>query len=486
MVRSRAAVCWVVAVLAWSGLPSCSDDPGQSADPFGNAGATSGGTSGGSGSAGATGGGVGTSCATAASCGSGLVCDPATNACSANVACSGNDDCGAAAYCDESGQCTASTTGSPCGSDAQCGSAERCIGGRCGCEGEAYGAESVPANVLIVLDRSSSMNEDIGGGTKWDIGRDAIADMLATHGDRIRFGLMLYPGLDLPCEQGMECGPGTVVVDVGDATADAINTALSDASTCSFGTPTAEALTELVGYAGLEDTTRANYILLVTDGQSTCEDPVPVVTTLRGEAPEIKTFVVGFGSGVDPNELDDMASEGGTARANGPPLYYEADSASSIADAFSTIAGSVLSCSYTLSSVPPDPNALFVYIDGVLVPRDTTGADGWDYDAGSNQVDFSGSTCTYLQSGQVTDLVIVHGCPGSTRPPGGPPDGGACVPVPGACTTNADCCSGVCSGGANPTCAESECRSFGASCVTAADCCAPVVCTDNLCSFPLF
>jgi hypothetical protein len=78
---------------------------------------------------------------------------------------------------------------------------------------------------------------------------------------------------------------------------------------------------------------------------------------------------------------------------------------------FTDIAGEVLSCTYELSEAPPDLEALYVYFDGTGVTRDTTHGDGWDYDPATNQLTFYGPACEALQSGMVTDLVIVHGCP---------------------------------------------------------------------------
>lgn len=40
----------------------------------------------------------------------------------------------------------------------------------------------------------------------------------------------------------------------------------------------------------------ANYVLLLTDGMPTCDDPTPQVTALRRRMPEVRTFVVGFGT----------------------------------------------------------------------------------------------------------------------------------------------------------------------------------------------
>lgn len=339
------------------------------------------------------------------------ICDLGTGRCVNTRPCQDHNECGVATHCTPSGECARSMTGSPCGEDVNCADGQVCTGGFCGCDGEAYSAASVPPNVLIVLDRSGSMNDSIPGGTKWTVAKDAIANILSAQGDNVWFGLSLYPGEDLSCDQGMDCGPGFAVVAPGATTATAINDALGDASTCSFGTPTAENLAALVGYAGLKDTSRANYVLLVTDGQSTCDDPVAQVEALRAQDPEVKTFVVGFGDGVDPDELNAMATAGGTAIAGGPPYYYVASDAASLADAFAAIAGTVLSCSYTLSGTPPNLDALYVYQDKVAVPYDPTQMNGWDYDAATNQVTFYGASCASLQSGEVQDLAIVFGCP---------------------------------------------------------------------------
>lgn len=275
------------------------------------------------------------------------------------------------------------------------------------CDAELFQSTNVPANVLIVLDRSGSMNENIGGGTKWSIALEAIEQFIGDFGGQARFGLMLYPGFDLSCSEGMSCAAGTVFVDPASmSTADIVD-ALDDAQTCSFGTPTAETLDALLDYPGLEDPARANYVLLITDGQSTCDDPVPMVTALRNKEPEVQTYVLGFGDGVDPDELEAMAEAGGTALP-GDPAYYEADDASSLDEALTSIGGNFLSCVYTLSAPLPDPDQLYVLFDGIQVARDTV--DGWDHDAATNTVTFYGAACDALQSGEVTDLQMVYGC----------------------------------------------------------------------------
>jgi hypothetical protein len=345
-------------------------------------------------------------------CGPGRVCNPATHTCVANLACATHADCGKSAFCGPNGQCAPSKTGSPCTATDNCIPGETCVGGFCGCKGQSFQAQNVPPNVLILLDRSRSMTEPISGGSKWNIAKTAVADLLAKYGSQIRFGLAAFPGSTQSCSgQSQNCVAGGVFVDPAENTSPAINAFLTGANTCQGGTPMAETLTSLVGYQGLKDATRPNYILLVTDGKATCEDPVPVVTTLRAQTPEVKTFAIGFGSNVDPDQLNKMAQEGGTAIAGGPPYYYLANDPASLANAFATIAGQVLSCTYTLSDTPKDLSQLYVYQAKQPIARDTTHASGWDYDAATNQITFYGAICQALQSGQVSDLVIVYGCP---------------------------------------------------------------------------
>jgi hypothetical protein len=334
--------------------------------------------------------------------------------------CSSHADCAQAQMCQD-GVCVPNETGGPCEIDLDCVAGEVCLAGICapeeppeemGCGGELYQATAIPPNVLIVLDRSGSMDASLGGdqGTKWQVAQDAIGQVVTEFGPHVRFGLSLYPGLDPACDVGSGCAPGEVFVDVGMGTAAQIIEVLGLVDTCTLGTPTAEALEGLQDYPGLEDLERPNFILLVTDGQSTCDDPVPIVASLRDQSPEIKTFVVGFGNGADPIELDGMAEAGGTALM-GDPKYYQAGDAQALVDAFGEIAGSVLSCTFVLDAVPPDPDELYVYINGELIPHDPVHVDGWDYVPDTNQLTFYGPPCTLLQSGLAMDLEIVFGCP---------------------------------------------------------------------------
>jgi hypothetical protein len=397
-------------------------------------GGDSSGTDGGGGGGGSDAGGGGGGCTNAQQCDDDQVCNTDTGECEAGGPCEEHSDCGAGAHCLD-GTCVANDTGGTCDDDINCPAGSSCIDGFCGCEGEAFAAMPVVPNMMIVLDKSGSMEEDLDGSCpllvdggpddgecdypphasgsdpnpsfsapdKWTVATDAMSAVLTSHGPDVRFGLVTFAN-------GSNCGTGTVRVDIGPTTETEIQSTI--AATSPIGsTPIGNTLNALVGNNGLDDTDRTNYVLLVTDGQDTCSgNPSSAAQNLFEQTPSVKTFVVGFGGGVDAGELNDTAEEGGTARP-GPTKYYQADNAAELQAALDTILGSVLSCQFQLDQVPEDLADLYVYADGTQVDRDQTQSEGWDYDAGSGTLTFYGQVCQDLQDGTITDLNIVYGCP---------------------------------------------------------------------------
>ena len=124
----------------------------------------------------------------------------------------------------------------------------------------------------------------------------------------------------------------------------------------------------------------------------------------------VSTFVLGFGAGVDPAQMDKFATAGGVPSA-GMNKYYDASDQASLDAALTTIANKTLGCTFVLAEVPPNPDEIYVFFDNVnSISRDPTHMKGWDYDAASNQVTFYGQECDDLKAGNVTDVDIVFGC----------------------------------------------------------------------------
>ena len=349
-------------------------------------------------------------CASAEDCSGSAVCDPSQDLCATDVPCTEHIDCGGAAFCGDDDICAPNDSGGICDESISCISGELCTAGYCGCGGDLFGVRITPT-ILIVLDRSGSMDQQLPGGvgSKWDVARQAVTELLGSFGTEANFGLMLYPGQDDACLVGEFCTPGQVFVDPGASTEVGINSVLDSASTCSLGTPTAESLEFVATYEALQAPGGSNFVLLITDGQSSCDDPVPATAALRNLPQDVRTFAVGFGSGADTNELTGIANAGGTAR-QGNPVYYQADDAQQLSAALAAIGNEAASCSYALSGVPPDPDQLFVYFGEQSLPRDVGHLDGWDYSPENNQIELYGPSCDELQSGQAPELVISYGC----------------------------------------------------------------------------
>jgi hypothetical protein len=125
---------------------------------------------------------------------------------------------------------------------------------------------------------------------------------------------------------------------------------------------------------------------------------------------KVPTFVLGFGSGVDPDQMNIFADAGGVP-AGDPTKYYDASDQASLDAALDAIANKTLGCTFTLDDTPPNPDEIFVFFDNVdKVGQDPTHGMGWDYDPANNQITFYGAECDKLKAGDVTDIDIVFGC----------------------------------------------------------------------------
>ncbi len=360
--------------------------------------------------------------------------------CVAKSGCGADGDCGANKVCALSGSCVDHCLTSGCPTGQKCTSTGHCIsnsadGGAQSCGGELFQASRVQANILVAFDKSGSMSETINGRSKWAIGTEAIKQLTAQHQANIRFGLLLFPGTS-------ECSVPPVSVRVADQQASAIAQAL-DGSGPSGKTPIGAVLAAAANVPELADPNRANYVMLVTDGKETCNGN-GVNSTRALFAKGIKTYVVGFGSGVDPANLSSMAVEGGTARA-GTPKYYQADDQAALSAAFNAIAQGALGCDFRLAKAPPDPSKIFVYVNGTLAPRDPNRVNGWEYTPSTQRITLYGPVCDVVSKDPSAKVSIVYGCPDDSIVEGDRPKGG--LPGGSVCSTSSQCASQTCVNG---------------------------------------
>ena len=271
-------------------------------------------------------------------------------------------------------------------------------------------------DLLIVQDRSGSMDEDASGGmttpTKWTSVTQAIEQVVGQV-STVDWGLMFFgPANGISCNVS-----STPAVPCGANTSAQITSAIM-ATKPMGGTPTNEAVDAAVQYFQGNTDGNGHYILLSTDGLPSCsgandvqnaEDAV-TAAAMAG----IKTIVVGIGN--DPQgdaALTAMANNGGMPNTvAGQPAYYQVNTTTDLVNALNTISGQIVSCSYALQMAPANPN--YVEIDdnnGMKIPHDTTHMNGWDYGPGNLSINFYGPACDNLQKGVTTGISAVFGCP---------------------------------------------------------------------------
>jgi hypothetical protein len=294
-----------------------------------------------------------------------------------------------------------------------------------------------PVDVLLVLDRSASMNYSIadttacycsqaeasaGYGsvcrdttnckTRWNSIKDGMKTTLA-NSQYVNWGLKFFM-----TPKAAECGvTPDPEVPIGADTATKIQQQI-EAADQSLSTPTTAAINAAVAYLKTVDDGNKKFILLATDGEPNCG-----LSTRTGRA-DINTVDVtgatdamttakaaGFTAyviGIGPS----LANLTKLAQAGSGRDFFPATSPEQLADALSSIGSIVGSCSFEANDVPPDPNNVAVYVNKQQVSR--SDSEGWKYGDSEKEIVLTGKYCDQIQGGSDTDVQILFGCPGET------------------------------------------------------------------------
>lgn len=294
------------------------------------------------------------------------------------------------------------------------------------CGTSTHTLERLPPAVLLVLDRSASMieNKVVGPvcqtracGTRWTEVTSAMSAALQKTQTNIDWGVKTYPD-DSACLVGDDPS-----VPVGPANATAIISHYASVPPIVDGgyTPTREAVRK--GGAYLRGLGRANpkFLLLATDGEPNCgaggttvKDAAASVQAVADVAAAgIPVFVVGVSTAntTASATLNEMAVKGGRPRSDPTTKYYPAETAEDLTAALAAIGAQIASCTFALGQAPPVPDNVAVRVNGVRVPHDPAGKDGWDYGPDTKTIALHGDACKAVQSAGVTKVEMIFGCP---------------------------------------------------------------------------
>ena len=289
------------------------------------------------------------------------------------------------------------------------------------CSTQTIDAYGIAPDMMIVLDRSLSMTLE----NRWEPSKNAVRQITTEFERLLSFGLVMFPGAGASDPNaligglldGLLGGTPAMVGCAGGEKVDvpmkvmnamAVNQAINSTMTMGL-TPTGAglgaALTALGDRKpGLDVQVKPGYVLLVTDGQPSC-DPLAATSGMADAAQEqaalmavqalkaanIPTYVIGYQIAPAFQPFMNML-----ATAGGTQMYHPAESGDQVVAAFRQITKDVVKCSFELKMTPPDPKYVRVTIDGKTVALDS--ADGWVING--KTVTLQGGSCATLKDGK--------------------------------------------------------------------------------------
>jgi hypothetical protein len=336
-----------------------------------------------------------------------------------------------------------------------------CVNRACQCGSTTTVPPKIPLDMFIMFDQSGSMNDDVTGGTKWNVIKGALTTFVNSPGAvGMRVGIGFFPvrsanagGGGGFCIGSFCIGGGSAngtvscnwldyaVPAVGIDAIPAVSQAIID-SLNNHGpggdTPTYPALQGSYDYAKIWATANPNrktIVVLATDGNPTnCDqnnvNNVPNISTAlvapaRAGNPSLLTFVIGVGSSL--TNLNQIANSGGTGQAFIVDTAG-ADPGGQFLAAMQAIQGSAaLGCEYGMPTAPGGASADKTKVNVQFTPLngspttlkkvlDEASCDpstgGWHYDneAAPTKIQLCNSSCTAIQSFSGAKVEVLLGC----------------------------------------------------------------------------
>lgn len=335
------------------------------------------------------------------------------------------------------------------------------------CAGLLTEGESLPSQLELVVDTSSSMKDTAPGTneSKWAVTRDALLDaIVGVNGPglpaSVAVGLLFYPNLQYTiskvAEDVSKCVNTSAMVPIAPLGPKAgsqrtlIGTAINQVQLL-LSTPTDDAYSYALDNALLPSTLPGKkFMLLITDGtptlskgcmnpsgQVTDVDPEPVVAEVtRAARAGIKTFLIGSpGSENNRNWMSRAAVIGGTAEpgcnVNGPNYCHmdmttAGDFSQALRAGLAKVVGQVTPCTFTFADAPPGESIDAANINVILsssgqsslVVRDDFGdcTQGWRLTA-DQEIQLCPDTCSQVKADAGVDISVLFGCGSLTEPP---------------------------------------------------------------------
>lgn len=267
----------------------------------------------------------------------------------------------------------------------------------------------VPPNVMLMVDRSGSMDTQVDCDatscpTRWET-LMGLAPIVEALGASTRAGLTAFP------DRNGQCEVEDIEVPVGEGTSSAILQELSTSAPSGF-TPVAETLTLLRREGRLQDPYRDNVLVLLSDGLPTCAGvtaSIEAVDRLTHLDEPVAFHVISFAAEDEAkNTLEQMAEVGG--EATGGNNYYEADTLEELMERLGRVAASLDTCAFALREEVA-AEELTVTVLGVEVEActDSDCVQGYVYDEDARVVRLAAGSCREIAGEVCPDVRFDEG-----------------------------------------------------------------------------
>jgi hypothetical protein len=296
-------------------------------------------------------------------------------------------------------------------------------GGAPECGRQNFDIAPTPADILLVLDRSASMEDDPAGGStkpsKWQIIVPALQQSITATDSMIDWGLKVFPEGESTGQCTTASFPAHILVPIAKNNATAVNQAIAALTDHGDGTPTGDAINNAVTYLNTVQDGNTKFLLLATDGDPSCPSSnaatFAVTAVTAAATAGYKTFVIGVASKASSvKNLTSLAVAGGEAVMSPDPTvpkFYLASDTASLVMALQSITGAAATCIFHLSSAPPAPDHVQVDVGGTVVMKDTTDMNGWDYTGPDMMtIQLFGAACTLVKTAGVSTVHVIFGC----------------------------------------------------------------------------
>jgi len=284
-----------------------------------------------------------------------------------------------------------------------------------------------PPDILIVQDKSLSMDQDPSGNncntpgcSKWSQVSAAIDSVVMTTQTSVNWGLVFF-GSNNMC--GVNTTPNVPITPNTSYTP--ISQAYATNMPSSY-TPTEAALNAAVAYMQTVTDPNPKFLLLATDGLPNCapndrnvtddDSPGTVTAVTNAKTAGFPTFVVGIGNTQGDATLNMLAMAGGEPQVGSADgnSFYEVNSTADLEAALTKIVGMVASCTIPLTGVNGTLDKVAVSAkdssgNTVQVAQDPT--NGWSYtDTSMTMIILNGTACSDLQNGSYSNFQFIYTC----------------------------------------------------------------------------